>query len=134
MREDLTGRDRSRRHALAALAGISWRDQPELDDLPEDEFIAIVRAGWSTERREMARIRAIEGWRARHPDRAAVQDAILASEAPGACDRCGSEAAQLVMTNYRTGAHSWRCASCNSADRRRWRGESSGSPHSTPAA
>lgn len=101
-----------RHHSLAGLAGIDWRSRPELDQLARDEFLGIVRAAWTPERRLQARAAAVRSWRARNPDRAAAIDAILATDTPGGCDCCGLEPTQLVTGNYRTRADLWRCASC----------------------
>ena len=116
------------RHAFAARAGIDWRSRPDLDTLQPADFLAIIRDAWTPERRTAASAAAVAAWRADHPERATVRDAILAGSTQEPCDRCGAEAARLFVTDYATADHVWRCAPCASAARAEYR------HHPEPAA
>jgi hypothetical protein len=121
------------RHSWTAAAGIDWRSRPDLDELADDAFLAVIRDAWTPERRAAAgaRRRARRGaawtperraaasamWRADHPGRGAIRDAILAGSPEEPCDRCGADAARLWVVDHATADHVWRCESCASAAR-----------------
>jgi hypothetical protein len=121
------------RHSWTAAAGIDWRSRPDLDELADDAFLAVIRDAWTPERRAAAsaRRRARRGaawtperraaasamWRADHPERGAIRDAILAGSPEEPCDRCGADAARLWVVDHATADHVWRCESCASAAR-----------------
>lgn len=67
---------------------------------------------WTEERREQAR----RAWAERNPERAGVRDEILASEPPSPCT-CGATDVVLLVTDYATRDHVWRCRACVKAGR-----------------
>jgi Arc/MetJ family transcription regulator len=122
------------RHAFATCAGIDWRSRPDLDELPDDAFLDVIRAAWTPERRATVGEASRAAWRAAHPDRAAIRDAILDGSPESPCDRCGADAARLFVTDYATAAHVWRCAPCAIAARAKYRqaAEADHAPEATP--
>ena len=45
------------RHSWTAAAGIDWRSRPDLDELADDAFLAVIRDAWTPERRAAASAR-----------------------------------------------------------------------------
>lgn len=105
------------RRSFATSAGIDWRSRPDLDGLPDDAFLDVIRAAWTPERRAVLAGQARATWRERYPERAAIRDAILAGSPEEPCDRCGADAARLWVVDHATADHVWRCESCASAAR-----------------
>ena len=58
----------------------------------------MTRHPWTPKRRAAASAM----WRAEHPERACIRDAILAGSPEEPCDRCGADAARLWVTDYAT--------------------------------
>ena len=100
------------RHMFATRAGLDWRNRPDLDALPDDDYLAVIRDAWTQERRAAMGAQTKASWRERYPERAAVRDRILAEATPAPCDRCSSPDARLFVTDYASGAYVWRCSPC----------------------